>query len=118
MSKKREGGNAGGYEGFHLHTGFSGGDGFSSDRDAIFAQRHGDINERERQGVHIGMRSEVRLAAMIPAMRATSSGSPLGLCGSACRTSGLMRTKALASASRLVAALPETSTMRARPESS
>jgi len=67
---------------------------------------------------HMGMSSEVRLAAMIPAMRATSSGSPLGFCGSACKTSGLMRTKALASASRLVAALPETSTMRPRPESS
>src|SRR5260370_41701947 len=64
---------------------------------------------------HMGIKSEVRLAAMIPAMRATSSGSPLGLLGRAFSTAGFMRTKTLASASRLVGALPGTVTIPAPP---
>src|SRR5581483_8001635 len=52
---------------------------------------------------------------MIPANLATSSGFPLGFSGSARRTSGRIATKALASASRLVACLAETSTIVARP---
>ena len=66
-------------------------------------------------GWHIGINSEVRFAAMIPAVRATSSGSPLGFSGSARKTSGLIATKALASASRAVRAFRDTSTMRAWP---
>ena len=50
---------------------------------------------------HMGINSEVRLAAMIPARRATSSGSPLGFFA-ALETAGGMRTNALASASRRV----------------
>ena len=38
----------------------------------------------------MGISSEVRLAAMIPARRATSSGSPLGFFGSAFSTAGVM----------------------------
>ena len=66
-------------------------------------------------GWHIGISSAVRFAAMIPAVRATSSGSPLGFSGSARSTSGDITTNALASASRAVRALADTSTMRAWP---
>jgi hypothetical protein len=52
---------------------------------------------------------------MIPASRATSSGSPLGFFASAFTTAGFMETKAVASASRAVTFFSETSTMRARP---
>ena len=66
-------------------------------------------------GWHIGIRSEVRFAAMIPAVRATSSGSPLGFFGSARRTTGVIATNALASASRAVRGFADTSTIRAWP---
>ncbi len=52
------------------------------------------------RGWHMGIRSDVRFAAMIPASRATSSGSPLGFFGNARSTTGFILTKALASASR------------------
>ena len=67
-------------------------------------------------GWHIGMSSEVRFAAAIPAKRATSKGSPLGFLGKALRTLGAILTKADASAVRLLADLPETSTIAARPD--
>ena len=56
-------------------------------------------------GWHMGISSAVRFAAIIPAVRATSSGSPLGFFASARNTAGDIRTKALASASRAVRAL-------------
>src|SRR3984957_6701 len=64
-------------------------------------------------GWHMGMSSDVRLAAWIPAMRATSSGLPLGFFGSALRTAFERATNAEAVASRRVAGLALTSTMRA-----
>ena len=69
-------------------------------------------------GWHIGINSAVRFAAMIPAVRATSSGSPFGFFGSARSTGGDITTKALASASRAVRAFDDTSTMRAWPRAS
>ncbi len=66
-------------------------------------------------GWHIGISSQVRLAAAMPAMRATSRGSPLGLCGSILSTLGRMRTNACAVAERRVSGFSETSTIRARP---
>ena len=63
----------------------------------------------------MGIRSEVRLAAAIPAMRATSRGSPLGFLGSFFSTEGRIFTQAWAVAVRLVSFLAETSTMLARP---
>ena len=64
----------------------------------------------------MGIRSAVRFAAIIPASRATSSGSPLGFLGKTLRTLGFKTTKALASASRFVGDFAETSTIRDRPE--
>ena len=66
----------------------------------------------------MGISSEVRLAAWMPAIRATSSGSPLGFCGSARSTLRLMATNACASASRNVGLLSDTSTIDARPAAS
>ena len=66
----------------------------------------------------MGISSAVRLAAMMPATRATSSGSPLGFCGSARMTARPIATKARASASRSVGGLAETSTIDARPAAS
>src|SRR5579883_1818689 len=63
----------------------------------------------------MGIRLDVCLAAMMPARRATSSGSPLGLRGRAFSTAGLRATKALASAWRRVIDFELTSTMRALP---
>jgi len=75
-----------------------------------------DTTWERGRGWHMGIRSEVRLAAMIPASRATSSGSPLGFFGNAFSTDDFSATKALAAASRLVACLVETSTILARPD--
>src|SRR5207253_9026473 len=66
-------------------------------------------------GWHIGIRFDVCLAAMMPATRATSSGSPLGFFGSALSTAGFIATNGLASASRGVTDLSLTSPMRALP---
>src|ERR1700739_1429018 len=66
-------------------------------------------------GWHIGISSDVFFAAWMPATRATSSGLPLGFCGRALRTFFESATKADAVASRRVAGLALTSTMRARP---
>src|SRR5947209_19889402 len=66
-------------------------------------------------GWHIGINSAVRLAAVMPANRATSRGLPLGFLGSSFNTLDDMATKAEASASRRVALLAETSTIVARP---
>ncbi len=70
------------------------------------------------RGWHMGISSDVRFAAMIPAIRATSSGSPLGFEGSARSTLFFIRTNALASATRAVFVFSETSTIRARPRAS
>src|SRR4051812_50001833 len=51
-------------------------------------------------GWHIGISSDVFLAAWMPAMRATSRGLPLGFCGRAWRTAFESVTKAEAVASR------------------
>src|ERR1700677_433600 len=64
----------------------------------------------------MGMRSAVRLAAWIPAMRATSSGLPLGFEGRAARTAVESSTKADAVAVRCVDCFPLTSTMEAWPD--
>ena len=53
----------------------------------------------------MGMSSDVRLAAWMPAKRATSSGLPLGFAGSAERTAAESSTNAEAVAVRFVAAL-------------
>ena len=67
-----------------------------------------------------GSRSGTRLAAAIPATRATASTSPLGTLPSrrAATTPGAQATKAVAPAVRTVGALAVTSTMRAAPASS
>ena len=64
----------------------------------------------------MGISSEVRLAAIIPANRATSNGSPLGFLGSCFSTARFSATNALAIASRRVGTLGETSTIRALPD--
>ena len=69
-------------------------------------------------GWHIGISSDVFLAAWMPAMRATSSGLPLGFFGSALSTAFERATKAEAVASRRVGGFALTSTMRAWPASS
>ncbi len=66
----------------------------------------------------MGMRSEVRLAAWMPAMRATSSGLPLGFAGRAASTAAESSTKADAVAVRRVGCLAPTSTMGAWPDAS
>jgi hypothetical protein len=72
------------------------------------------------KGWQSGTRSAVRLAAMMPARRATVSTSPFGRSPFAIRANvpALMRTRPRATASRSVTALRETSTMRARPDAS
>ena len=64
-------------------------------------------------GWHSGMRSDVRLAAMMAASRATPSTSPLAALPSRMRASvaGCMRIQPSATAVRRVSALPPTSTM-------
>ena len=70
-----------------------------------------------RSGWQSGIRSEVRLAPMIPAMRAVSKMLPLGV--SPLRiffiTAVPTHSTASASASRKVSALALTSTMRGKP---
>ena len=68
-------------------------------------------------GWHSVMRSAVRLLPARPARRATISGSPFLLVplSSAARASGGKITQASAVASRWVAALSVTSTMRGKP---
>ena len=72
------------------------------------------------RGWHMGTSSLVRLAAWMPATRATASTSPLGRPPRwmSASVSARMATKPSATASRAVTALPETSTMRAAPRSS
>jgi hypothetical protein len=69
-------------------------------------------------GWHIGINSDVRLAAEIPAKRAISSGSPLGFWGSFFSTLGRIFTNACATAVRRVSVFSDTSTMRALPAES
>ena len=71
-------------------------------------------------GWHSGTRSGVRLAAMIPATRATASASPFGTSPdlSSATTSADTSTRPDAVAVRAVTSLPETSTIRAAPASS
>src|SRR5262249_35674934 len=72
------------------------------------------------RGWQRGINSPVRLAAMMPAKRATSRTSPLAKPRSRMRASvtGAMRTRPLALASRCVSGLALVSTMRAAPCSS
>src|SRR5438067_6919949 len=72
------------------------------------------------KGWQSGISSPVRLAAMMPARRATSSTSPLARPLSRIRAAvaGAMRTRPLARASRSVSGLALVSTMRAAPCSS
>ena len=72
------------------------------------------------RGWQRGMRSPVRLAAMMPARRATSSTSPLARPRSRMRAAvaAAMRTRPLARASRSVSGLALVSTMRLAPCSS
>ncbi|MNJ64686.1 hypothetical protein D3C77_606540 [compost metagenome] len=71
-------------------------------------------------GWQSGISSWQRLAAMMPAMRATANTSPLGWPpdSMARRVSGFIRNQASATASRRLAALPVTSTICAWPRSS
>src|SRR5437870_2282922 len=71
-------------------------------------------------GWQSGTRSAVRLAAMMPARRATASASPFGSAPAAICASvaGRMRTSPRATASRRVIGFGDTSTMRARPRRS
>ena len=68
-------------------------------------------------GWHSGISSGVRLAAAIPAIRATASASPLGRFSARSRaiTSAVVRSTPDAHASRTVTCLAETSTIRAAP---
>src|SRR5680860_1769900 len=76
--------------------------------------------EPTRRGWHSGMRSGVRLAAWIPATRATARTSPLLIAPRATSdaVSGVMLTRPRATARRWVGSLGVTSTMRARPSGS
>ena len=76
--------------------------------------------DESASGWHNGTRSEVRLAAMIPATRATPSASPLGTPSprSSSTTAAETSTRPDATASRAVRSLADTSTMRAAPVSS
>src|SRR5213078_3613782 len=71
-------------------------------------------------GWQSGTRSAVRLAAMMPARRATASASPFGSAPAAIWASvaARMRTSPRATASRRVTGFGDTSTMRARPRRS
>src|SRR5690606_20219605 len=73
-----------------------------------------------RSGWHSGMRSAARLAAWIPATRATESTSPLLTAPRATSevVSGCMCTRARATARRWLGSLGVTSTIRARPSGS
>src|SRR3954463_1437153 len=73
-----------------------------------------------RSGWHKGMRSGARLAAWIPATRATASTSPFVTAPRATseEVSGCMYTRPRATARRWVASLGVTSTMRALPSGS
>src|ERR1700722_12389465 len=66
----------------------------------------------------MGISSDVRLAAWMPARRATSSGLPLGLEGKAASTAAESSTKADAVAERRVDCLALMSTMEASPDAS
>jgi len=66
-------------------------------------------------GWQSGIKSEVRLAAEMPAMRAISSGLPLGFPASWRSTEGRMVTNARARAVRVVSGFPPTSTIRTSP---
>src|SRR2546421_8147457 len=72
------------------------------------------------RGWQSGISSEVRLAAMIPATRATAIASPLASVASrtALTVSGLILTRHSATASRTLTGLAPTSTIRAAPDSS
>jgi hypothetical protein len=63
----------------------------------------------------MGISSAVRLAACMPAMRATSSGFPFGLAGKAASTAADNSTKAEAVAVRRLSGFALTSTMLACP---
>src|SRR5256714_6953533 len=72
------------------------------------------------RGWHRGMSSAVRFAAMMPATRAVSSGSPFGVRRSrtASTVPGDISTRALATARRAVASFALVSTIATRPRSS
>jgi hypothetical protein len=71
-------------------------------------------------GWHSGIRSDVRLAAMMPAMRAVPNTSPFLAFPETINSSVAlpMTTRPSATAVRSVAALVETSTIRASPDAS
>src|ERR1044071_6405808 len=71
-------------------------------------------------GWHKGISSAVRFAAMMPAMRAASKGSPFGVrpARSAATVSADISTRADATARRAVCALPDVSTIATRPSAS
>src|SRR6478752_927834 len=83
---------------------------------AARTSRSTDTAERD-SGWHSGTRSGVRLAAMIPAIRAVASASPFGRlpCCNNRTTSAVVRSTPVASAVLVVGCLPETSTIRAAP---
>src|SRR5436190_1942044 len=71
-------------------------------------------------GWQSGIKAPVCLAAWMPATRATPSTSPFGASPAATAAAvwGAIRTNARATARRLVTSLPDTSTIRAAPDSS
>src|SRR3954464_15090494 len=76
--------------------------------------------EPTRSGWHSGIRSAARLAAWIPATRATASTSPFvtALDATLADVSGCMYTRHRATARRWVGSFGVTSTIRARPRGS
>ncbi len=110
--------NRGRHHRFHLHAGPR-----HSRRDSSIATPPSTTlactsTKLSASGWHIGIRSEVFFAAIIPANRATSNGSPFGFCGSARSTASFNSTNATATASRRISAFALTSTMCACPASS
>src|ERR1022692_3491828 len=87
-------------------------------RTPVFSRRTSTSAWDSISGWHSGIRSAVFLAAAMPAMRAISSGLPLGFSGRLRSTAGRMRTKAWARAVRRVSGLADTSTMRGLPAAS
>ena len=99
----RQRGNRGSRERLHFDAGLAGGGGTGDDAHAVCFDLTSTSAWESISGWQSGISSDVFLAAAIPAMRAISSGLPLGFSGSFASTSGCIRTKAWARAVRLVA---------------
>ena len=89
-------------------------------RTSVPAVSRSTVTPVSAMGWHSGTRSGVRLAPMIPAIRAVASASPLGNCSARSNrtTSSVVRSTPVATARRTPGSLPDTSTIRAAPEAS